>query len=285
ANDSQPESNKAYAGPVQQLTARGLRTHGFTDNEQALIAPEEITTGNDTPAVQKTPERGRFELRVFAGPEFSLNTHQYHPEEERTHKDFAEATDDAVQPGLGWDAGLELRYRVWKGIRISSGFGLRKMITRNQYQYAINEIPVIDSASGNILAYLPSTQPEQRSAQGSNTFTYLSIPLSLTYEYPINRRWALTGEAVYQHSFLLDHGGTEVDPTTLELRESKNDDLVSDMGAYQLRLGLRYQLNDNLFISLEPAYRSTFKDIYQSGNSSWKPRDIALNMIMIYQLK
>ncbi len=227
----------------------------------------------------------KLELRFFMAPTYNMPSLEYHNTKAQTHKEFAQAIDNAVKPGWGLDAGFELRYRIYKNLRISTGFTYREIVTQNNYNFEVNEIPVIDSASGNILAYISTSQPDQRTESSSNMYTFLNIPLSLYYEKPIGRKWTLTGEVINNISFLLNQSGYGINPTTLELDKSEENFFNKTTNSYQLRLGLRYKLTENFYLALEPAYRKSYQDFISDESVSWKPQDFSLSLTGIVILK
>ncbi len=236
-------------------------------------------------AKSATQKATNLELRFFMAPTYNLPSLEYHNAEAQTHKEFQKAIDNAVKPGWGLDAGFELRYRIYKNLRISTGFTYREVVTQNNYDFEVNEIPVIDSASGNILAYISTNQPEQRMESSSNMYTFLNIPLSLYYEKPIGLKWTLTGEVINNISFLVNQSGYGINPTTLELKKSEESFFNKTTNSYQLRLGLRYKLTENFYLALEPAYRKSYQDFISDESVSWKPRDFSLSLTGIVILK
>ncbi|HAD98605.1 MAG TPA: hypothetical protein DCG19_14435 [Cryomorphaceae bacterium] len=270
-----------------QWTAKGIATLNLPENPQ-LSLKDLSGSGETNPDSifhrTNTAKPGRWEIRVFVGPTISLNTRKYDPEEGKTHKQFDQANDNAVIPGLGWDAGAELRYRVWKSFRLSSGLGINKVVTRNQYDYTVNEIPVIDSATGNILAYIP-VNSAQRVTQGSNNiYNFINIPVSLYYEKPLMGRWTFTAEAIHHTSILLSQSSYKLNSTTLEVNREEREELNNMINAFQLRLGLRYRVGSNFYLAVEPSYRAYYQDVFKDSHVSWKPRDFSISLSGIVKL-
>lgn len=225
----------------------------------------------------------RFEIKAFVGPTYNFASYQYTANEGFTHKDLMNATDNSVKPGWGLDAGVELSYFVTRNFKISSGFGYRKIVTNNSIEFTNDQIPVIDSATRKILGYitLPSAQLVESEMQ--NQYTYFSIPLSLFQELKLNERWSVTGEFVNTASFLINQNSLLVNSQTLQLEETANDVFNPILWSYQIRLGLRYNIDEQWSLVFEPAYRGQYNNTFTTDAVIWKPRDISLNIGVIFK--
>lgn len=298
------EEIAAAGKPLSQQPSTGINPIVGTDSTEAMLDLSEkfpsITKegvslemmSDDTYDIQlfdpleKDKWRdSRFELRLSFGLNYSQVDLEYAREEGKTHREFDEATDDAVSPGLGFDGQAELRYALSKNFKLSGGFGFRRISTQSNYNFVMNYVPVI--LEGQIVGYLdtPSTSPVVVNTSQTNTYSYLKIPLSLNYEYPLSSKWSLTGEFINEFSFLVGQSSDFIDPTRLDVQAASDDLFNPLLVSYQLRLGLRYQLNKNTFLALEPSYRSNYNDLYRNESVSWKPRDLSLNLTAIIKLK
>ncbi len=225
-----------------------------------------------------TTFRDRWELRLTAAATYNWANITYENEAVKEHRQFEAAIQNAVQPGWGADFGAELRYRLFGNFYVSSGLGFRQITTQNNYDFVVDQIPVIDSASGNIIAYIPLAEPRRTQSQSRNTYAFLTIPLSLFFEKPLNEKWSLTAEGIHHTSFLLNQNSQRLDATSLELQNPDNDIFNKTVNAWQVRLGLRYQVSEKFQLALEPAYRSYYQDFLTTDEASWKPKDFSLGL-------
>jgi len=229
--------------------------------------------------------KGIWELKLFAGPSYNMPNITYNSVENYSHRDYENATDNSVKAGWGFDAGLEISYFLTPHFKLSTGINYREIVTTNNMNYSVADIPVIDSASGQILGYITLPNATNYSSTTQNSFVYVGVPVSLFQEIPLRGRFSLTAEFVNTFSFLLKQNSEDINPTTLQI-EGANDDMFNPLLVnYQLRLGLRYTLNQNLIFALEPAYRGTYNNMYNSDYISWKPSDFSLNAAIIIQLR
>lgn len=148
----------------------------------------------------------------------------------------------------------------------------------------MNDIPVIDSASGDILAYIDRDSPLQVSDYSKNSYTYFNLPLSMRFDLPLSYRWTITGEAIHNFSFLMKASEHVVSTSDLQIEEGSTQNFSKTVNSYQFRLGLRYTLNSNFDLALEPSYRSYYQNFYTQGPVSWKPRDLSISLSAIIKL-
>jgi len=256
-----------------------------TENTSLILVENE---GDSLPKVASSPSplKSKWEMKLFAGATYNMANIKYSDAEDYTHKDLQNSISEGLQPGWGFDAGAELSYFVTPHFKISSGVGIRKIVTQNSLDYSISQIPVIDSASGKILGYitLPGS-PVLMQNTSQNQYTYLSIPLSLFHEIKLGGKWSLTGEFINTASFLINQKSVAVNTATLEIQDANKDEFNKVLFAYQLKLGLRYNLNKNISLAFEPAYRGQYNNLFNSEYVSWKPKDISLNLALIYKFK
>lgn len=226
-----------------------------------------------------------FELNPYIGFTYNIPNYNYQNEELKTNRRYNEVTSSSIESSTGFDAGIEVNYILSKYIKVGVGIGYRKLITQNQYDYEINEIPVIDSESGNILAYIPLPNGNEREIKNSsfNSYEYFNLPLSLYYGLPLRGNWSLTSELTHQFSFLVNQNSAQIDSKTLEVKNAGNDVFNKFLISAQLKLGVQYKINSSLSLALEPSFRTYYTDVYKDSNVSWKPQDIALNLSAVIQ--
>lgn len=250
-----------------------------------------LTAGGDRKLTAETiavpadrKQKTGFELRFFIASTYNSASIDYKSPPLQTHRSFERATNNAVQAGWGFDAGFELRYRLGRNLMISSGVSFREIETRNNYDFEVSEIPVIDSASGTIVAYIALNESQKVQHKGSNLYNFINLPVSLYFEKALNQKWSVTAEAIHHTSILLSQSSFQLDPGTLEGRATDRDELRNTINGYQFRLGLRYRLRSNFYLALEPSYRSYYQDFFMNPNTSWKPRDLSLSLSGTVQL-
>ncbi len=266
-----------------------------TDTSDVFTEETILVTANNTAdstsaegqkqKLQQVNNKGVWELKAFAGPSYNMPNISYTSVENYTHRDYENATNNSVKQGWGFDAGLEISYFFTPNFKLSTGVNYREIVTTNNMNYEVSDVPVIDSASGQILGYITLPNATTYSSSAQNSFVYVGVPVSLFKEIPLRGRFSLTGEFVNTFSFLLNENSLEINPTTLQTLETESSNFNPVLVNYQLRLGVRYRVNQNLLFALEPAYRGSYNNIYKSDYITWKPRDFTLNAAIIIQLR
>lgn len=283
-----PDSREAEQGlylnslALEDLLPISNHYWSLEPNLDDVESPIELPNLPDNPRFELP--LSRFELRLFAGTTYNIPNFQYHADPLKTHKEFNDAVSDGTSPGIGFDVGAELRFRLLKNLKIGGGIGYRDIVVENQYEYEINEVPVINVPTGEIVGYLTLPESEKVSIKSSSSYQYLNIPISFYYEKPLAPRWMLTGEMIHYLGILVNNSSTGIDPQRLQPSEQSEDSFNKTIASYQLRLGLQYHINPNLSIALEPSYRSYYRDVFNRDEVSWKPRDISLNLSAIIRL-
>jgi len=180
-----------------------------------------------------------------------------------------------------------LSYQFNRFLKLGSGIGFREIVTTNNYTHQENEIPVIDSATGQILGYIPTGNPPPISvnAHASNSFRYIVLPVSLFYEQPLNSKWSVSGEFVNSFNFLLQQNSYLVNSKSLELQASDQNTFNPMVVSYQFRFGINYSLTPKLKAAVEPSFRGHYTNFYNSEDIIWKPKDFAFNLALIYSFK
>ncbi len=231
--------------------------------------------------------KSKWEMRFFMAATYNIPGLQYDGSANTVHKAYGEAVENSIKNGWGFDAGLEIKYNLPLGLKIGGGIGFREISLRSDYNYTIKDIPVIDGASGAIIAYIPLDSASERevSQTGSDIYTFVNIPLSIYYEYPLSERWILSAEGIHNFTFLLNQSAKSVDPTTLELNNSSDNFFNSSINSLQLRLGLMYRLRKNIYIALEPSYREYYQDFLREDVVSWRPKDFSISLSTIIKFE
>lgn len=279
-NDSKSQVDSEGFNNTLNLKLKEPRFKNDDENSHLILTNELVNN-------QKTRKRLLFkdaELKLFVSSTYNIPNMTYESTGSTVNKGYSSSVEDGVKAGLGYDAGVEFSFALLGHLRLNAGVGIREIVTRNNYSYEVNDIPVIDSASGDILAYIDRDNPLQVSDQSKNTYTYFNLPLSMRYDFPLSYRWTITGEAIHNFSFLMKASEHVVSTSDLQIEKGSTQNFSKTVNSYQFRLGLRYALNSNFDLALEPSYRSYYQDFYTQGPVSWKPRDFSISLSAIIKL-
>ena len=272
------------AGQTKELAA----DHTITHDHEAAVGDDSSVQDIQGQQENNQPRMGgkyyRWEIKAYGGLTVTSANVNYQSEPGFTHKDLMTVSENGVESGFGYDAGVEVSYFIAPHFKVSSGIGLRTFTTQNALNYEVSDIPVIDSATGQILGYLPTGQPANYQDDATNSYTYFSVPISLFYEHRLSNRWSVTGEFVNTAQFLIQQSSQTINTKDLSIQATENDLFNRVIFSYQIRAGLRYYLNEKTAMSLEPAYRGHYNNIYNSSIIDWRPTDWSLTLGIIYKL-
>ena len=182
---NEPAQNETQEGP--NGNANIPLDSSMAEPEMAASEPDVLPKQNDPKS--KTNQRG-WVLKAYAGPTYNMPNVQYKEQPNYTHRHLNTATTNALEAGWGFDAGLELSYQVNRFLKLGSGIGFREIVTTNNYTHQENEIPVIDSATGQILGYIPTPNPApvSENAFASNSFRYIGLPSKFVLRTPFKQQ-------------------------------------------------------------------------------------------------
>lgn len=229
-------------------------------------------------------KRGHWEIKGTVGLNTVSTAVSYQNDPMTTHKDFANLADGNIQRGLGYQAGVELSWFIRPNIKIASGFGLKTITTHNSIDFSVKDIPVIDSSSGNIIGYIPTNNPVQQKSNEINTYRFLRVPIGLFYSFPINEKWAITTEFNNSVNLLVGQNEERIEPSHLEIQTTSEDRFNPLVFQYQLRAGLRYQLDRRWSLAFEPSFQGQYNNTYRSDKIIWKPWSLAFDVGVIFRL-
>ena len=152
------------------------------------------------------------------------------------------------------------------------------------YQFKRNEAPVVDPKTGEIFGYiiLSDSAAEKINYSGNNTYTYIGIPLSISYQLI---KFKKMGLGVQMNSSYLKQTalqGTTINPATLKLENltNSNSEQLRNIFNAGIGLNLSYAITPRLAINIHGYYR---KQISKNEKTT-APKQISLNLGLHYLL-
>lgn len=218
----------------------------------------------------KIPEKTYFDLKRTLNPELSFWVSAQSTNEQkslifanemRVHKNFLSNYNKGLRNNWTTNAGVNLRVNLLPFLKLGTGVGYINTGQAFNYDFKINNIPVEDSATGNILGYI--TKPDSSSAhiveKGAHNATYFSLPLSLSFKLFGAPRFEIGIEANYTHQWLLSEKGNSLAHNTLRLNASKT--FKSSIGNYQLALPISFNPAQRTSFTLSPYFGKALQNV------------------------
>lgn len=275
------ETTFSITTPLNTAPKRLAKFRLFTYDSLALTIHSVGLLGEKGKAPLSGPKNKRFSAKVFAGYSLALNQPELNLDPDAQHYRFEELAKGTQLSG-GVHLGAELHYRLYKNFSLGLGFDFFELQRQYNFNHRVDDIPVIDSASGNIIGYLTRAEAEQISASGQSSFGYLGIPFSINYTQNLSTRWSLRTEARYTHYLNIYARGRELDPQSLTLRTLSSES-AQNYGSVKLSAGLQYRFSPKSILALESNYTRFSGALYQNAVYSWQPEMLGLQLGMIYE--
>jgi hypothetical protein len=195
---------------------------------------------------------------------------------------------------LGYAAGLNFGAIIKNNWNISIGIAYDKKIENYSYKgkttnARTDTIVVIDSIFQGIIyshiEYITTPGNSIPDTKATNTYSYLAIPFSVSYNFNFANKWLVAPEIAVLANILLSASSTWYDEkqnktVTYTKSESVYAPLVLS-GKAALNLG--YNINEHWSIRLKPAYHYFFQSIYKSDFIiRQKPYSVDVNVGLRY---
>lgn len=233
-------------------------------------------------ALNQRPPQSALSFKAYAGYAFALNQASALGQAQQQHFRFDELKQQTGFGG-GMTYGLEGHFKLLPFMRLGLGLEFFELQQFYAFNHKISEIPVVDSASGNILGYLSRSEAIPVQESGYSAIAYWGLPLSLYYEIPMAEQWSLGAEARYTHFFNLYARGRQLDPRSLSLEDFSRES-AGDFGSLRLNLALNYQIRPHVLIGLESTYQHFLGALYRNAHYRWQPQLAGLQFQIIYQI-
>ena len=182
-----------------------------------------------------------------------------------------------------------LKRYINKNWFVSLGLGFAQTRTMQRFNFR-DSIPVSVSqgfeadALGNfpIFGYLGLGQ--QIAYEGIQTVQMLSVPISVGYQYPINRFWSFSSEISTRYNRLFASQGKTLNYHDLSLLETGNEIYRAGIWSGRLSAGAEYRLSRNQYLGLRLNTQGAFTPFYKK-DASIVNRGWSVGMSVFYTMK
>lgn len=249
-----PEFSQDEAGRHLSMSLASIRRYAyfFTEAEPVVAVHNQTIMKNSTTRMKKFQERFQPVLSFWSAPLVSMEKNKIlNQNSETVHKNYHELTASAIKPLYSVSAGMSFQIRMMPVFSVASGVSYYSLGESYRYNYKINNIPVIDSATSRILGYLykPDSLAHQVYSKGVLRRTFLEIPLRLHFEVFKYRSLTFALEPAVTLQFLKHSSGETIDRQSLrpvyETVKSKSTNL-------QMGIPVSFALNGPFGMSVTP---------------------------------
>ena len=264
-----PDSAKTSA--KTNASASLPETTNDSENAKKQLAQNTLkadSTTNDTkkPALNLPAKTGRITFYVSLAGDYSNHSlSANNAQADRTHEDYMHLRSTQEKGGIGYNFSAGAEFKPWKNILFQTGIGYNRISENVNYNFVNNKIPVVDSASGKILAYITVPNGTRTQYTHTNSYNYISIPFLAGYSFRLSSKFSLSIKAGGALMFLSSVDGEilKADDLTLQSLDDKKQ-LRNLNFSYDGRAELEYALSRYISLAFGTSY-------LQVGNSLFNP--------------
>ena len=274
----------------------GNSLDNLTPNESVLAAQDSLQTDENKTLAETKPgikntatekvNTGKKTNKTLAGfskkisfgfsfsPEISggkLNINS--AKSEQVHKDFYDLRNSQEKLSTAYNTSIFVQYNIWENFNIQSGIAYYKQTETAHYKFYNNNIPVVDSASKNILGYIEIEDTIGTNYNGRNSYNYISIPLNIEYNFPLSAKWTIALQAGGSAMFSADAKGQTLRSDDLTLTGINN--LRKTNFSVAVSPAIYYKLQKCFSIGLQTTYSQLLNPVQnQNATIQTKPWNI-----------
>ncbi len=226
------------------------------------------------------------ELGFWIAPAISFETSKLKAgSEEKVHVNYMAMKEKSERPLFSVNTGFELQFRLMPFLNFSSGISYFRTGNSYDYNYAINKIPVIDSASNTIKAYitLPDSNAAKIKSKGRHVVSYIEVPLRFRFTVYKSSNYRIGIEPAYTFQFLSSEKGDKMDPVNMQLTAFKS--YKSLTGNLQLAVPFSFRLKNNFGFSIAPFAGRAAGNVYNGADLNTNRLYTGLRMSLNYRLQ
>ena len=194
-----------------------------------------------------------YSLNVY--PTFTFRKFLVDPEKQLfLHQDFRNAVESAESHGFSMNVGLAVSRRIGKITYLNSGAEFITFNSRATFNFKKFREADVDPATGQIRGYNILEQAEQIQFIDQNYYRYLKFPLSISHQPWASENVKINIQAGASLMCFLGAEGKSIDFKTLEQIDLSERSYQQFIPSFNLRVGARYYVAEDLNIGLEPTF-------------------------------
>jgi len=258
----------------------------------ALKSEINDTVANTNTIADVEPEEGlfedeRFSVTVGFYPNYTFRDLKIRgSDENKVHKDYMGIVSSSEKGGLAFNVGAELKYKVGKDLFLGSGINYIQTKITGAFDFEIKEDPIIDPSTQNIIGYSPAPEGTFVNTGILNTYSYLQIPLVISYQPWINKKLRMVVEGGTSYLRFLKAEGTTIDYQNLRTADLAYLNYNEHMFTVNFKIGVNYYLSPQFALGLEPTFMYFSNSVYADDYPIYMvPWSIGVNFNMKVRLK
>lgn len=197
------------------------------------------------------------------------------------HERYEEIIRASERGGFAFNAGLDVRYNLGKGVFLSSGVGYIEMKVNGRYNYTVYEEINMTKTEPDLVGKTESVSVYHAHAvdQGIvQSYRYLQVPFHVIYQTRASKKLMVTVEGGMSYVRFLGADGTTIDHQTLVPTDVSQMRYNKNLTSADFKVGISYEVAQQVAIGLQPSLMYFTNSIYtQESALSVVPWSVGVN--------
>ena len=202
-----------------------------------------------------------YSLKVY--PNFTFR--KFRVDEDKAnyiHRDFVDQVQASESGGFSLNIGLEISRRIGLATYLKGGLEYISYNHSANFDFTNYRGANIDDKTGAITSYALLEEPNQVVINDKNTYHYLNLPLSISYQPWASDHIRLNMEAGVSYMYFVAARGASIDYRTLEIIDLSDREFKNSLGSINLRVGATYYISPQFNLGFEPTFVYFTNTIY-----------------------
>lgn len=225
------------------------------------------------------------ELGYWIAPMYSQQiTSIEDSQKDKIHESYIDYKNKSERGVFTTSTGFNIQFGIMPFLNFGTGIGYIQTGTSYNYDYKINRIPIIDSATQKIVAYINKHDSLSKhvKSSGKNVTSFIEIPFRFQFKLYNSEKFKFGIEPAYTLQFITKSNGEYMDPVTLQLKTERNVKLST--GNMQLGIPLEFRINQSFGLTLTPFIGSSRNTFANNGIEQHKTIYSGIRTTLTYKL-
>lgn len=178
------------------------------------------------------------------------------------HRDFVDQVKVSESGGFSMNIGLEVSRRIGLATYLKGGLEYISYNHSANFDFTNYRSANIDEKTGAITSYFILDEPNQVVINDKNTYHYLNLPLSISYQPWASDHIRLNMEAGVSYMYFVTASGESIDYRTLEIIDLSEREFKNSLGSINLKVGATYYISPQFNLGFEPTFVYFTNTIY-----------------------
>lgn len=254
------ESLKAIQGNIDEpnLGLDAKRTQSTLRSKEFYETPK-----SDEPYISPLQEKKPWTYSLNIYPNFAFREFKIDPSKKALlHSDFIDAMQNSERSGINMNVGFEVSRRVGAITYINSGIEYINNSYQAEYDFLNFRNAIFNESTGEIAYYTLRKDPQRIAFSDINSFHFLNIPLSVSYQPWATDHLRINLEFGFSALYFLKAEGSSIDYKTLDLIDLDQRSYRKFMASSSLTIGVQYFVSRNINLGIEPTLMYFTNSIY-----------------------